>query len=261
MFRCAVKIMVCGKGGTGKTVVSILLAKVLSEGYRVYIVDSDESNILLPRLLGVKPPKPLIDYIGGKRDEAELESRELDIASMLSRAESGVRLRVLPDEYISYSRDGVGLTVIGKVREYGEGCACPFNILTRILLRNLVLDNDEKVIVDTDAGIEHIGRGIEEAVDGIIALIDPTAESIEIAALLRDVSLSLGKRFWVLANKVDGRVKDILVEKAEEAGLRIDGFIRFDEEIIESCLLGEELRSDSALEDIKSIAYHLKLIE
>lgn len=251
--------MVCGKGGSGKTVVSILLARVLSERYRVYIVDSDESNILLPKLLGVKPPKPLIDYIGGKRDEAELEGRELDIASMLSRAGLGVRLRILPDDYVSYSRDGIGLTIIGKVREYGEGCACPFNILTRILLKNLVLDADERVIVDTDAGIEHIGRRIEESVDGVISLIDPTAESIETALLLRDVCLSLGRKFWVIANKVDGRVRDILVEKARSVGLGIDGFIRFDEEIIESCLLGEELRSSKAIEDVKSIAYYLKL--
>lgn len=255
------KIMVCGKGGTGKTVVSILLAKVLSERYRVYIVDSDESNILLPKLLGVKPPKPLIEYIGGKRDEAELESRELDIASMLSRAGLGVRLRTLPDEYVSYSRDGIGLTCIGKVREYGEGCACPFNILTRILLKNLVLDTDERVVVDTDAGIEHIGRRVEEAVDGVVALVDPTAESIETASLLRDVSLRLGKKFWVIANKVDGRVRDILVDKARRMGLSIDGFIGFDEKIIESCLLGEELRSSNALEDVRNIAYSLKIIE
>jgi len=255
------KIMVCGKGGTGKTVVSILIARVLSEKYRVYIVDSDESNILLPRLLGVDPPKTLIEYIGGKRDEAELEGMEIDIASMLSKAGLGVRLRTLPGEYISYSRDGIGLTIIGKVREYGEGCACPFNILTRILLKNLVLDSDERVIVDTDAGVEHIGRRIEEVVDGIIALIDPTAESIETAALLRNISLDLSKKFWVIANKVNGRMKEILVDRAGKLGIRIDGFIGFDEEIVESCLLGEELRASRALEDVRRIAYSLNLIE
>jgi len=74
------RVMVCGKGGTGKTVLTVLMGRILSENLKVYIVDSDESNILLPAFLGVSPPKPLVEFVGGKREEEEFERMEPDIA-------------------------------------------------------------------------------------------------------------------------------------------------------------------------------------
>jgi len=254
------KVMVCGKGGVGKTVLTVLLAEALSERYRTYVVDSDESNILLPKLLGVPSPKPLVEYVGGKAEEEEFERREPDIAKALARAGQGVRLSLLPDEYISYSAEGIGLVTIGKVREYGEGCACPFNILTRILLKNLVLEESEVVLVDTDAGIEHVGRRVEETVDGVLAVVDPTAESLRSALLLRDIVSKLGKDFWVVANKITPRTWALISREAGRLGLRIDGVVRFDDDVFESTLLGERLRYKTALDDVKSLAKTLKLL-
>lgn len=71
----------------------------------------------------------------------------------------GIRFSDLPPEYIAHSRFGVKLVVIGKVREFGEGCACPFNFLTKVLLENLIIPEKVFMIVDTDAGVEHVGRG------------------------------------------------------------------------------------------------------
>lgn len=254
------KIMVCGKGGVGKTVIAVLLAEALSEKYKTYIVDSDESNILLPKLLGVPSPKPLVEYVGGKAEEEEFEKREPDIVKALARAGQGVRLSLLPEEYISYSPEGIGLVIIGKVREYGEGCACPFNILTRILLKNLVLEESEAVLVDTDAGIEHVGRRVEETVDAVLAVVDPTAESLESALLLREIVLKLGKRFWVVANKITPRTWALISREAERLGLRVDGFVRFDDEVFDSTLLGERIKYNTALDDVKSFAKKLKLL-
>lgn len=247
------KIMICGKGGTGKTVLTILMAEALSEKYRVYIVDSDESNMLLPRLLGVDPPKPIVEYIGGKAEEEEFERREVDIAEALAGAGLGVRLSLLPSDYVTYSTKGVGLVTVGKVREYGEGCACPFNVLTRILLKNLVLNEGEIVLVDTDAGIEHVGRRVEETVDGILAVIDPTAESMHSALLLRDIASKLGKRFWTVVNKVTAKIQPIISQEAERLGLKLDGAVRFDEKVYESTLLGDRLRWITALEDVRRL--------
>ena len=184
------------QGGVGKTALTVLMARILSRKFKVYIVDSDESNILLPTFLGVSPPKPLVEYIGGKKDEEEFERMEPDITEALTKAKEGIRLDLLPSDYIFTSDDGIGLIVIGKVREYGEGCACPFNILTKILLGNLFLKEDEVVLVDTDAGIEHAGRKLEEVCDGLIAIVDPTVESLELALLLRDIASKLNKKFW-----------------------------------------------------------------
>lgn len=254
------KLMVCGKGGVGKTVLTILAAEALSEKYKVYIVDSDESNLLLPRLLGVNPPKPLVEYVGGKAEEEEFEKREVDITKALAGARAGIRLSLLPTEYVSYSTEGIGLVVIGKVGEYGEGCACPFNILARILLKNLVLNRDEFVLVDTDAGVEHVGRKVEEAVDGILAVVDPTAESLRTARLLRDVALKLGRRFWTVANKVTPKILPLLTREAEKLSLKIDGAVEFDEEVYTSTLLGEKLRWSTALEDVRKLLEAMKLM-
>lgn len=247
------KIMVCGKGGSGKTALSILMAKVLKERFKVYIVDSDESNSLLPIFLGVSPPRPLVEYVGGKREEEDFERMGPDIVKALSMARGGIKLSLLPSEYVSTSIEGVGLITIGKVREYGEGCACPFNILTRILLGNLSLEKDEVVLIDTDAGVEHVGRRIEEVSDGIIAVMDPTAESIELALIFKGVAENLGKKFWIIANKVTDDVKDLIVEGAASVGLNIDGLVRFDRELYISCLKMEPLKSNIALLDVRRI--------
>ncbi|MBS7604897.1 MAG: ATP-binding protein [Candidatus Bathyarchaeia archaeon] len=247
------KIMVCGKGGSGKTVLSILMAKALLEKFKVYIIDSDESNTLLPIFLGVNPPKPLIEYVGGKREEEDFERMEPDIVKALSTARKGIKLGLLPSEYMATSKDGIGLITIGKVKEYGEGCACPFNVLTRILLGNLSLERDEVVLIDTDAGVEHIGRKIEEVSDGILTVIDPTAESIEIALTLREVAEKLGKRFWAIANKVTDNIRDLLIEAAASMGLNIDGLVRFDRELYISCLRREPLKAGNALLDVEKI--------
>lgn len=253
MAMRAMKIMVCGKGGAGKTALTVLMAKILSGKFDVYIVDSDESNLLLPDLLGVKPPKPLVEYVGGKRDEELFERIEPDIVKALSKAREGIRLDLLPKEYVAISSDGIKLVTIGKVREYGEGCACPFNILARILLGNLLLKKNEIVLVDTDAGVEHVGRKLEEVSDGLIVVVDPTAESMELALMLRNIARSLRKRFWVIANKVTEDIKELLMEKAAELNLKIDGVVRFDRELYVSCLKREPLKSDIAKLDLEEI--------
>lgn len=247
------KIMVCGKGGTGKTSLTILISRILSKHFKVSIIDSDESNVLLPALMGVSPPKPLIHYVGGKMEEEEMERILPDITKALAKAKEGIRIDLLPPEYVASSKEGINLIVIGKVREYGEGCACPFNILTRILLGNLYLRENEIVLIDTDAGIEHIGRRLEEVCDGLLVIVDPTVESLELALTLNRVAQSLNKKIWFIANKVTEDVKFLLMDEAAKLGLRIDGIVGFDRELYVSCLRREPLKSNVAINDLKTI--------
>ena len=253
------KIMVCGKGGVGKTALTVLAARILSERFKVYVVDSDESNMLLPTFLDVSPPKPLVEHVGGKKDEEEFERMEPDITKALAKAKEGVRFDLLPSEYVSVSDEGIGLVVIGKVREYGEGCACPFNILTKILLGNLALEKDEIVLVDTDAGVEHAGRKLEEVCDGLITVVDPTLESLELALMLREIALNLNKKFWVIANKVEGESESLLKKEAERVGLKIDETVRFDQRLFLSCLRRKPLEADVALADLKVTLKNLNI--
>jgi CO dehydrogenase maturation factor len=256
---CFVKIMVCGKGGSGKSVLTVLTARVLSKNHGVYVVDSDESNALLPRMLGTQSPKPLVEYLGGKGNI--FKRGEIDIVNALAAAGRGVRLADLPTEYLSSSSGGARLVSIGKVREYGEGCACPFNFLARALLKSLILEDDEVVLVDTDAGVEHLGRGVEEGCDAILSVADPTAESLVLAGILKEAATRLGKKFWLVANKVTPSVADVVTLKAKDAGLEAVGLVRFDEEVFKSCLEGAALRAEEALLDVKALLRNIGLIE
>jgi CO dehydrogenase maturation factor len=252
------KIMVCGKGGSGKSALTVLMARVLSKKHKVYIVDSDESNALLPQILGAQPPKPLVEYLGGKGNI--FKRGEIDTVNALAAAGRGVRLVDLPSEYTASSPEGIRLVTIGKVREYGEGCACPFNFLARALLKSLILDNREVVLVDTDAGVEHLGRGVEEGCDAILSIADPTAESLVLAGILNEEATQLGKKFWLVANKITPSIADAVTMKAKDAGLETVGLVRFDEEVFKSSLEGAALKAKEALIDIEAILKNIGFI-
>jgi len=250
--------MVCGKGGSGKSVVSVLMARALAKERKVLLIDSDESNILLPKLLGVEPPKPLAEYLGDRK--SVFRRGEADVIKALGGAGEGVKLDDLPPECVSTSSEGVKLVTVGKVRGFGEGCACPFNYLTKLLLKNLVLGERDVVFIDTDAGIEHLGRGVEEECDAIVAVADPTAEALVLARGLKDFSQSRGKRFWLVLNKATPRVVEHVERRAKEMGLEVDGVISFDEEVFESCLEGRALRANVAARDVKTILRKVGLL-
>ena len=252
------KIMVCGKGGSGKSVISVLMARALTKNFKVYLVDSDESNVLLPKLLSVKQPMPLVEYLGGRKNI--FRKGEVNIVKALEKAGKGVKLDNLPPEYVSTSPEGIKLVTIGKVRNFGEGCACPLNFLTGTLLKNLKLDKDEIVLVDTDAGIEHVGRGVEEGCDAILAVADPTAEALMLAKVLKELSQNFNKKFWLILNKATPRIAKQVKERAKELGLEINGIIGFDEEIFESCIEGGVLRAKGAFLDVEKILEKMGLL-
>jgi CO dehydrogenase maturation factor len=254
-----VKIMVCGKGGSGKSSLTVLLARVLSESHEVYVVDSDESNTLLPRMLGADAPTPLVEYLGGKRKI--FERGEVDLVKALAKAGRGIRLTNLPHDYVSSSPEGIKLATIGKVRAFGEGCACPFNFLAKTVLKNLFLERGEIVLVDTDAGVEHMGRGVEEGCDAVLSVADPTAESLALARILRQEAMKLEKRFWLVVNKVTPSIADVVTMKAKDLELDTVGLIRFDKEVFRTCLMGEELRATDALFDVKAVLKSVGLIK
>ena len=249
------KLMVCGKGGTGKTVISILMARAFRElGYVPYILDMDESNETLPILAGAERPRSLVELYGGRRGLAQtLRQGEHSILSMLSQIFAGgdIALSTIRPPYKSTSDDGVGILVIGKIREFGEGCACPLNVLSKLLLSKIKLSDKEVLIVDTDAGVEHVGRGVEEATDGIVAVADPTYESLVIAKHLKEVASRLGKKYWLVLNKVPESMKDKVQELCAKIGLTPDCVVPFDDRIFESCMLGTKVSSEKAYATIK----------
>jgi CO dehydrogenase maturation factor len=108
----------------------------------------------------------------------------------------------IPDRYTVTFR-GIKLLVLGAVRKGGGGCACPENVLLRSLLAEIVLNRDEVVIVDMEAGIEHLGRGTARAVDQLVIMVEPGSRSIQTARTIMTLGNEIGLHsFGIVGNKV-----------------------------------------------------------
>jgi CO dehydrogenase maturation factor len=186
------KIAVCGKGGSGKSSVVTLLANGTRErGYQVLVVDSDESNPGLYRMLGFeKRPNPLLGLVGGKKNVFRTFSEESEPSKSILTQEE-IRIADLPPQYI-VETDGMGMVCIGKILQSLEGCACPMGALSREFLKRLRLQEDEVAIVDMEAGIEHFGRGVETSIDSVLIVVEPSFDSLELAGKINTLATEVG---------------------------------------------------------------------
>jgi len=246
------KILVFGKGGSGKsTVVTLLARRLCGEKAKVLVVDMDESNATLYVMLGLKPPsKTLTEFLGGRRNVADAlfkSKKNLD----WSFTEKGINK--LPKEIVSWS-DGLGLLVIGKISEFKEGCACPLNALAREFLKKINLPENEIIIVDTDAGIEHFGRGVEESADILLMVVDPTLESIVIAEKAIKLSSRAGKPLYFILNKVDKNIEKLMLERLPKD--KVLAIIKYEPQITMLCLKGQPLNLN--IPEIDKLVHSIK---
>jgi CO dehydrogenase maturation factor len=232
------KIAVSGKGGVGKTLIAGGLAcAFVDKGLRTMAIDADSSpNLALT--------------LGLSRDEARKivpisENKEL-IESKTSTGYSGVfRLSFTVSDVLSdYSVEtpfGVNLIVMGTVKSMGSGCTCPANAVVRALLQHLVVERDEAIILDMEAGVEHMGRGTAKHVDAMLIVADANMKSLEVAKTIHDLAAAAGmKTVYLVGNKVgDGSQKEAIRDFAQENGLEIIDFVPFDKKIVEAEMQGE----------------------
>lgn len=233
------KLLISGKGGAGKSAVSLLIAKELSKKGKVTLMDADESNRLLANNLGLKSPDTIANYLGGR----------LTLREEIKEHEK-IKVSELPEEYVSKTDDGVTFAAVGKIEEFGEGCACPYGFLSKELLKRIDLEDGEFMIVDTEAGIEHLGRGVEEGIDRLLVVIDPTAEGVAIAEKLDSEAKRIGKVLHIVLNKMTPEVIPIMLQQLKEKGLEADVVLDYDPEIFKSSLVGGTFKSGVAAEQI-----------
>jgi len=247
------KISVCGKGGSGKsTVVALLATEARKGGLRVLVVDSDESNSGLFRLLGFPhPPVPLMEMLGGKRGL----KRRMGGRNILAEEEIG--LDGIPSPYL-VEKDGLGLVAIGKILQALEGCACPMGALSREFLRKLRLGEGEVAFVDMEAGVEHFGRGVEEGIDGVLLVVEPSLESVTLAERVKGLASGMGKPIWAVLNKVNSEAIERKLRGTVQAkGIEVLGAIPYDEEVFEASLEGNPIQGGKAAEEIGRVLKRL----
>jgi CO dehydrogenase maturation factor len=238
------KVLICGKGGCGKSTIVALLSKEMAErGNKVLVIDSDESNISLHHRLGMTKPEDFMNYFGGKKILFE-KARQIT---------NKWKLDELPKEYIS-EKGNIRLLSMGKIYEFGEGCACPINALSSKVLEVLELKDNQFLIVDTDAGIEHFGRGVEKGVDSLIVIIDPSQDSILLAQRISHLGKQLGKPTYLVLNRVNHESEKLLLDSVDKE--KVIAIIYENKDIFMSCLFGNELTI--SLEGIKEIADRLE---
>jgi len=227
------KIAVTGKGGVGKTTISAALCYAFAEkGYKVVAIDADpDANLAsalgFPENVNITPISELKDLIeertGAKPGTSggffKLNPKVDDLPEKLWGEYNGVRLMLM-----------------GTVKKGGSGCVCPESVLLKSLLQHLVLFRQEVVIMDMEAGIEHLGRATARAVDHFIVVVEPGMRSIETALKIKELANDIGiKSICGIANKIR-RESDREFFKKKVNGIQMLGYIPYDEEVIEADL-------------------------
>jgi len=254
------KICICGKGGSGKsTVVSLLAAALQDRSRPVMVVDSDESNACLHWMLGFsRPPTALMELAGGKkRIQRALRAGPAPDGESF---EPGVltRERLGPDDLpptFVQQRNGLRLVSIGKIHQALEGCACPMGVLSREFLKKLQVDEGGIVLVDMEAGVEHFGRGVETSVDAVVAVVEPSLESVSLAQRIKDIAAGTGAMFsGAILNKVDsGELESSLSKALDSRSIQVLGKIPLRPEFVRSSLEGTAIEASPVEAEIRSL--------
>ena len=237
------KIAVSGKGGTGKTSLVAALARSYVDGGReVLAIDADPtSNLAIA--LGHPNPRESTPLIGMKELIAERTGTEAK-AGYGKFFKLNPHVDDIPDDY-RLSASDVSFIVLGGVHVAAGGCYCPENVFLQSLLSHLVLERDEVVIIDMEAGIEHLGRGTVRGINVLIVLVEPTRRSIEAAKTIRELAAELGiTRVGIVGNKITtDRQQEFIRESLPE--MEVLGFLSLNARLQETDITGEAVFSNN----------------
>ena len=251
------KIAVSGKGGVGKTTLSASLSKLFADGgSKVIAIDADPDTNLAAAL-GIKDADKIIPLVELKELVKERTGSTSDEYGKFFKLNPTVN--DLPEKY-SISHDGMRLMTLGTIKRGGAGCACPEGVMLKTLLNHLILQRDEVVIIDMEAGIEHLGRASIRAVTAMIVVVEPGKRSIQTAFQVKKLAADLGiNRIYAVGNKVMNETHSEFLKK-ELKDIPLLGTISYNERLIDLDLQGKAAYSDNdqLLSEVSVIIAQLK---
>jgi len=233
--RNTMKIAVTGKGGVGKTTVSAMIINgFAAEGKRVIAIDADpDSN--LASALGFENAGSIVPI-------SEMDSL-IEERTGAKPGQSGSFFKINPKvddlpEKLSLVKDNIRLMVMGTVKKGGSGCVCPESTILKTLITHVVFYRDDVVVMDMEAGIEHLGRGTARKVDMFSMVVEPGKSSIETDEKIMKLAGDLGvRRIAVIGNKIRNESDEAILRKHLDT-MEILGFIPYDEKFVEADLIG-----------------------
>jgi len=196
------KLAVSGKGGVGKTTFSSLLIRNFNElGKRVLAIDADPDANLAAGI-GIENAAEIVPI--SEMKELVFERTGAQPGTIGGFFKLNPKVDDLP-EALSVNFENIKLMRLGGVQKGGSGCICPESTLLRALVMHIVLARDEVVVMDMEAGIEHLGRATAKAVDKLIVVVEPGRRSIDTAGHIRKLAAEIGlNAIAVVGNKIRG---------------------------------------------------------
>ena len=246
------KVAITGKGGVGKTTLASTLARLYADEGRTVLAADVDPDANLGLALGLTEEEVNAIVPVSKMKELARERTAANASNTFYKLNPQVS--DLPDK-LAKEVNGVRLLVMGTVDTGGSGCVCPEHVMLKAMLSNLVLRRDDVVIMDMEAGLEHLGRGTASMMDQFIVVIEPGARSIQTYTRIKELARDIGiTKVRVVANKVrDESDKAFLRSRIPEEDLL--GFLSYNPEVIDADRRGLSPYdcSPTALEEIRAI--------
>ena len=250
------KLAITGKGGVGKTTLSSTLARLYADEGRTVLAADVDPDANLGLALGLTEDE--VNSIVPVSKMKQLAKERTGANDLNSFYKLNPEVSDLPDK-LAKEINGVKLLVMGTVDTGGSGCVCPEHVMLKALLSSLVFRKDDVVIMDMEAGLEHLGRGTASMVDQFIVVIEPGARSVQTYEKVKKLAADLGiHRVSVVANKIrDESDRAFVYSRVPEADLL--GLIPYDADVIDADRKGLSPYdcSPAALEAIRAIKARL----